>query len=210
SMPGMRTSRRMTAKSCFSTRRSASSPDCAVIRLPPGSESSWRSANRLLGSSSTSRMFACAAALSACASPFSAAMVSAALTLAPSTNQLMPHGVMNERGVAGETELAQDARAIGAHRARRKAHLAGDLADLLAGREQPHDAVLAVGQLLVQRLLRIARAFGGEDLRERRAHVLAAVRDLAHRGGKLLRRAVLGDVAGCAAAQRARAVHVFR
>jgi hypothetical protein len=65
SMPGMRTSSRITAKSFFSTRRSASSPDCATIRFSPSVDSSSCSAYRLFGSSSTSRIFALAAAASA-------------------------------------------------------------------------------------------------------------------------------------------------
>src|SRR5919204_842411 len=125
------------------------------------------------------------------------------------SDELVANGVVHERCVARQAELAQDARAIGADGGGREAHLARDLADLLAGREQPHHAVLAVRELLVQRLLRIARALRREDLGERRRDVLAAVGDLAYGGGELLRRAVLGDVAGAAGAQYARAVHVF-
>src|SRR2546421_1657058 len=84
-----------------------------------------------------------------------------------SPDELVPDRVVDKGGVAGEAEFAQDARAVGAHGGGRQPHLFGDLADLLAGGEQPHDAVLAVRQLLVQRLLRIARAFRGENLRQR-------------------------------------------
>jgi hypothetical protein len=44
SMPGMRTSSRITAKSFFSARRSASSPEAAVSRFSPRVESSSCSA----------------------------------------------------------------------------------------------------------------------------------------------------------------------
>src|SRR5678815_1057465 len=153
SMPGMRTSSRITAKSFFSARRSASSPDCAIIRFCSSCESSCCSAYRLFGSSSTTRIFACAA--SAAASTLNST-VSTALFTVFLADQLVSHGVVHQRGVAGDAELAQDARAIGADRARREAHLLRDLADLLAGGEQPHHAVLAIGELLVQCLLRIA------------------------------------------------------
>src|SRR3954471_20105583 len=211
SMPGMRTSSRITAKSFFSARRSASSPDWAIIRFWPSVESSSCSANRLFGSSSTSRILACGV-VSACASAAKASgSVAPRVTVAASdmalAYELMPDRVVHEGRVAREAELAQDSRAIRAHRRGRESHLARDLADLLAGSEQPHDAVLAVRELLVQRLLRITRALGREDLRQRRAYVFAAVRHLAYRGRQLLRRAVLGDVAGAARAQHARAVH---
>src|SRR6266850_1339601 len=117
---------------------------------------------------------------------------------------------MNECRVAGKAELAQDPGTVGAHRAGRQAHLTSDLADLLARGEQPHHAVLAVREFLVQCLLRVARALGGENFRQRGRDVFAAVRDFAHGGGQLLRRAVLRDVAGAAGAQHARAVHIFR
>src|SRR5204862_1866235 len=115
--------------------------------------------------------------------------------------ELVANCVMNQRRIAGEAELAKDARAVGADRARRKPHLARDLADLLAGGEQPHDAVFTIRELLVQRLLRIARAFRGEDFRERCGNILAAVRHFAHGGGEFLWRAVLGDVTSAACAQ---------
>src|SRR6478752_1219634 len=93
--------------------------------------------------------------------------------------ELVADGVVDERGVARESKLAKDPCAIGADGAGREAHLTGDLADLLAGREQPHDAVFAIGEFLVQRLLRVAGAFGSQYLRERRGNVLAAVRHFA-------------------------------
>src|SRR5947209_4356369 len=214
SIPGMRTSSRITAKSFFSARRSASSPDCAIIRFWPSVESSSCSAKRLFGSSSTSRILACGAD-SACGSGTKpsgsvTARATAAVSDMPLPDELVPNRVVYERCVARQAELAQDARAIGADRARREAHLAGDLADLLAGGKQPHHAVLAIRELLVQRLLRIARALRGQDLGERRAHVFPAIGDLANRGGELLRRAVLRDVARAAGAQHARAMHIFR
>src|SRR5262245_22479035 len=52
SMPGMRTSSRITAKSCLSASLSASSPDCAASSVWPSEASSSCSANRLFGSSS--------------------------------------------------------------------------------------------------------------------------------------------------------------
>src|SRR5581483_10757480 len=213
SMPGMRTSSRITAKSFLSARRSASSPDCAIIRFCPSVASSSCSANRLFGSSSTSRIFACGAG-SACGSltkpsGSAAARTTAAASDMPLSDELVTDGVVHERRVAREPELAQDARAIGTYRAGREAHLARDLADLLAGGEQPHHAVLAIRQFFMQRFLRIARAFRGENLRQRGAHVFAAVRHFAHRGGQFLRRAVLRDVAGAPCPQHARAMHVF-
>src|SRR3954464_475652 len=216
SMPGMRTSSRITAKSFLSARRSASSPDCAIIRFWPSPERSSCRAKRLFGSSSTSRILACGAAS---ASGSTAAMAAAlksddagSVTVAASdmsAYELVANGVVDEGRIAGKAELAQDARAIRAHRGRREPHLARDLADLLAGGEEPHHAVLAVGEFFVQRFLRIARAFARQDFGQRGGNVLAAVGHLAHRRGELLRRAVLGDVAGAACAQHARAVHVF-
>src|ERR1041385_2953760 len=208
SMPGMRTSSRITAKSFFSARRSASSPDCAIIRFWPRVESSSCSAYRLFGSSSTSRILACDAASAAGSALNSASASTAEFTLSL-TYQLVPDRVVDQRGVARQAELAQDAGAVGADRRGREPHLLGDLADLLAGREQPHHAVLAVGELLVERLLRIGGAFARQDFRERGGNVLAAVRHLAHGGGELGGRAFLGDVAGGAAAKHARAVHVL-
>src|SRR5436853_1658804 len=153
SMPGMRTSSRITAKSFFSARRSASSPDCAIIRFWPRPESSSCSANRLFGSSSTSRIFACGAASGAVSAEKGSGSMALRAIVAASfmklTDELVADGVVHERRVARKSELAQDARAIGAHRRGRQAHLACDLADLLAGGEQPHDAVFAVGELLV-------------------------------------------------------------
>src|SRR5438270_4178648 len=199
SMPGMRTSSRITAKSFLSARRSASSPDCAIIRFWPSVDKSSCSAKRLFGSSSTSRILACGV-LSVCASAVKGSDSGALRATVAASDmfslayELVTNCVVHERRVAGKAELAQDARAISAHGRGRKAHLAGDLADLLAGGEQPHDAILAIGELLVQRFLRIARALRGEDFGERGGDILAAVRDLAHGGGELLRRAVLGDV----------------
>src|SRR5919198_4953786 len=143
SMPGMRTSSRITAKSFFSARRSASSPDWAIIRFWPSVESSSCNANRLFGSSSTSRIFACGV-VSACASAVKASgSVAPRVTVAASdivlAYELMSDRVVHERGVACEPELTQDARAIRADRRGREPHLARDLADLLAGGKQPHD-----------------------------------------------------------------------
>src|SRR5574341_2462482 len=204
SMPGMRTSSRMTAKSFFSARRSASSPDCATIRFWPSVESSSCSAKRLFGSSSTSRIFACAASPArGCATLKAASTAVFTLPLGLLPDELVADRVVDQRCVAGQRELAQDARAVGAHRRGRQPQLLGDLADLLAGGEQPHHAIFAVGELLVRRFLRIARALGGENLGQRRRHVLPAIGDLAHGGGELLRRAVLRDIARGAAAQHA-------
>ncbi len=58
SIPGMRTSRRITARLCLSTARNASSPDCARNRFCPSGSSNASSASRFLGSSSTIRMSA--------------------------------------------------------------------------------------------------------------------------------------------------------
>src|SRR6185369_6441146 len=154
SMPGMRTSSRITAKSFLSASLSASSPDCATIRSWSSAASSSCSANRLFGSSSTMRIFALGAASTGSCAGGAASTVRCAVASSVtwdkrvlSAYELVEHRVVHERGVAGEAELAQDARAVGAHGRGRQAHLLGDLADLLARREQPHDAVLAVGEL---------------------------------------------------------------
>src|SRR4029077_11550405 len=59
STPGIRASMRMTAKSCSSVRRSASSPDSARTTECPEDSSSASMAIRFLRSSSTTRMQAC-------------------------------------------------------------------------------------------------------------------------------------------------------
>src|SRR4051794_7519241 len=168
SMPGMRTSSRITAKSFLSARRNASSPDCAIIRFWPSVESSSCNANRLFGSSSTSRIFACGAASTSGSVTKASGSLTTRATVAASdmrlSDELVANRVVHERCVARESELAQDARAIGADGARRESHLARDLANLLARGKQPHHAIFAVGELLVQRFLRIARALRCQDL----------------------------------------------
>src|SRR3954469_24625927 len=81
-----------------------------------------------------------------------------------SADELVPHRVVDQGGIAGQAELAQDASAIRAHGAGAQSHFLRDFADLLARGEEPHDAIFAIGELLVERFLRIARAFRREDL----------------------------------------------
>src|SRR5688572_32869358 len=68
-------------------------------------------------------------------------------------DQVMLDGVMHQLGVAGDVELLQDARAVGADCAGRERHFAGDAVDRLARGKQPHDTVLAVGKRFVRRLV---------------------------------------------------------
>src|SRR6185503_17147809 len=93
-------------------------------------------------------------------------------------DQLVLDGVLDELCIVRQAELAQDARAVGADRTRAEKHLLRDLADRLAGSEQPEHAVFAIGQRLVRRACPVRRQAGSQFLRQPGADVAAALGDL--------------------------------
>ncbi|CAM2147606.1 hypothetical protein PT2222_10230 [Paraburkholderia tropica] len=124
-------------------------------------------------------------------------------------DELVAHRVEGQLCVVVELHLFEQARAVDAHRLHGERERVRDVGEALARGEHAQRLVFAVGELFVRQLLGVDQHVIGERLGHRRAHILAAARDLLDRGRHLRGVHGLGQIARRAGLQRAHRVLIL-